>query len=203
MNRLEIFEVHNQQRNKVNAFHIGLVAALTLINLAFRTVNHFTASHDRTLPQYSTMKLSTNMKRLLIIIGIVVCVAAANVVWGQAEGVITYETKVNLHRRIPPEREAMKAMIPEFRTSKDQLFFKGPESHYKPLIEDAEEDMSSTASHGGMVIKMQIPTSETYVNQQTQEIITQQEFQGKQYLVVDTLKVAPWKFGTETKAILG
>jgi GLPGLI family protein len=150
------------------------------------------------------MKLSSTMKKLLIIIGIVVCVAAANVVWGQTEGVISYETKVNMHRRIPPEREAMKTMIPEFRTTKEQLFFKGPESLYKPVIEDTEEDMSSsTHSSGGMTIKMQIPNTETYVNQDTQERIVQQEFQGKQYLVVDTLKVSPWKFGTETKTILG
>jgi len=144
------------------------------------------------------------MKRLLIILGIVVSLAAANVVLGQTEGVISYETKVNLHRRIPPEREAMKAMIPEFRTTKEQLFFKGPESLYKPVIEDTEEDMSSsTASHGGMTIRMQIPNSETYMNRDTQERIVQQEFQGKQYLIVDTLKVSPWKFGTETKTILG
>lgn len=145
------------------------------------------------------------MKRLLIILGIIVCAAAANVVWGQTEGVITYETKMNLHRRIPPEREAMKAMIPEYRTSKDQLFFRGPESLYKPVIEDSEEDMSSGATHssGGMTIRMQTPNIETYTNRDSQERIVQQEFQGKQYLIVDTLKVSPWKFGTETKTILG
>jgi GLPGLI family protein len=152
------------------------------------------------------MKLSTTMKKLLIIIGIAVCLAAANVVWGQTEGVISYETKVNLHRRIPPEREAMKAMMPEFRTSKEQLFFKGPESLYKPVIEDTEEDMSASGNAhggGGMVIRMQMPNIETYSNTDTQEKIVQQEFQGRQYLIIDTLKVSPWKFGTETKTILG
>ena len=150
------------------------------------------------------MKLSTTMKRLIILLGVIVCVAAANIVWGQTEGVINYETKVNLHRRIPPEREQMKAMIPEFRTTKEQLFFKGAESLYKPVIEDSEEDMTSTThSSGGMTIRMQIPNSETYLNRDTQERIVQQEFQGKQYLVEDTLKVSPWKFGTETKTIQG
>ena len=151
------------------------------------------------------MKLSTNMKRLLLLIGIVVGVAAANVVWGQAEGVISYETKINLHRRIPPEREAMKTMIPEFRTTKEQLFFKGVESLYKPVIEDTEDDMTSSTTHGGggMVMRLQTPNIETYSNTDTQERIVSQEFQGKQYLIVDTLKVSPWKFGTETKTILG
>jgi GLPGLI family protein len=151
------------------------------------------------------MKMSATMKRIIILIGIIVCVTAANIVWGQTEGVINYETKVNMHRRIPPEREQMKAMMPEFRTTKEQLFFKGSESLYKPVIEDSEEDMASTTTHGGggMVIRMQIPTSETYLNRDTQERIVQQEFQGKQYLISDTLKVSPWKFGTETKTIQG
>jgi GLPGLI family protein len=152
------------------------------------------------------MKRSIIMKRLLILIGIIVSVAATNIVFGQSEGVITYETKLNMHRRIPPERQEMKAMIPEFRTTKEQLFFKGPESLYKPVIEDSEEDMSAsgtTHGGGGMRITMKIPATETYVNQETQERVVQQEFQGKEYLIVDTLKVSPWKFGTETKTILG
>lgn len=145
------------------------------------------------------------MKRIIILLGIIVCVAAANIVWGQSEGVISYETKVNLHRRIPPEREQMKAMIPEFRTTKEQLFFKGPASLYKPVIEDTEEDMASTSTHssGGMTFRMQTPNIETYLNRDTQERVVQQEFQGKQYLIEDTLKVSPWKFGTETKTIQG
>lgn len=151
------------------------------------------------------MKLSSTMKKLIILLGILVCVTAANAVLGQTEGVITYETKVNMHRRIPPEREAMKAMIPEFRTTKEQLFFKESESLYKPVIEDSEEDMSSTTTHsgGGMVFRMQMPTSETYLDRQTQARIVQQEFQGKPYLIVDTLKVSPWKFSFETKMIQG
>ena len=31
------------------------------------------------------------MKRIIILIGIIVCVTAANIVWGQTEGVINYE----------------------------------------------------------------------------------------------------------------
>jgi len=151
------------------------------------------------------MKLSSTMKKIIILLGIVVCVTAFNVVWGQTEGVITFETKVNMHRRIPPEREAMKAMIPEYRTTKDQLFFRSSESLYKPVIEDSEEDMSSTTTHGGggMVFRMQAPNSETWLNRDTQERVVQQEFQGKQYLIEDTLKMSPWKFGTEVKTIQG
>ena len=79
------------------------------------------------------MLTSKRMKSLLVILGILVCIAATEVVFAQGqgtEGVITYEMKINLHRRIPPGQEARKAMIPEFRTTKQQLFFNQSESLY-------------------------------------------------------------------------
>jgi len=80
------------------------------------------------------------MKRLLILAGILVSLTAAQVVFGQTqEGLITYDVKVNLHRRLPPDRAEMKTMIPEFRTTKEQVFFKADESLSKPLIEDEDE----------------------------------------------------------------
>ncbi|MFZ6001439.1 MAG: GLPGLI family protein [Bacteroidota bacterium] len=142
------------------------------------------------------------MKKLLILLGVLVSLTAANVVFAQTtEGVITYEIKVNMHRRLPPDRQDMKAMIPEFRTTKEQLFFNASESLYKPLIEDEEQDM--TASGGGVHIRMQQPNNEFYFDQNTQTIVSKQEFMGKHYLIEDTLKVSPWKFGTETKTIQG
>lgn len=139
------------------------------------------------------------MKKILLLAGVLVSLAAANVVFGQTSGVITYEVKVNLHRRLPPDRADMKAMMPEFRTTKEQLFFNDHESLYKPLIEDEEEELSG----GGMRIKMQQPNVEIYLDQQTGKIVSKQEFMGKDYLIDDSVKVSPWKFGTETKVIQG
>jgi GLPGLI family protein len=140
------------------------------------------------------------MKRILLLIGILVCLAAAQVVLAQVNhGVIHYETKMNLHRNIPPEREGMKSMIPEFRTTKEQLFFNASETLYKPVIEDEEEEIQS----GGMRMGFNAPQSETYINTETQIRTVAQEFMGKKYIIEDTLKMSPWKFGTETKNILG
>lgn len=121
--------------------------------------------------------------------------------FSQVEGVITYETRINMHRMLPPGQEDRKAMIPEFRTVKNQLFFNGDESLYKPLIEE-EEDEGQGGRGGRRFRPMQ---QEIYLKQSTGIMLTKQDFRfaSKQYLVVDTIKVAPWKFGTDTKKIAG
>ncbi len=125
--------------------------------------------------------------------------AVQTVVAQVKEGVILYETKINTHRNIPPERSGMKAMVPEFRTLKHQLFFNESESLFKPVIEEVEEEFTSE----GMRMRFITPQVETYANVQDQKSIVSQEFMGKKYLITDTLKTAPWKLGTETKNILG
>jgi GLPGLI family protein len=130
----------------------------------------------------------------------VISLAAAHFVLGQNnQGIINYETSVNLHRNLPPERQYMKSMIPEYRTTKEQLVFNETESLYKPVEEDEEQEVSG----GGVRIRMGRPQAETYTSSGTMERLVQQDLFGKKYLVVDTIQMDPWKFGTETKDILG
>jgi GLPGLI family protein len=145
------------------------------------------------------MKISTTMKRILLFLGVLVCLTAAHVVFGQTEGSIIYEVKMNMHRNIPKEREEMKNMIPEFRKSRDQLFFNTSESLYKAVEEDDDTDVDN----GGMRMVIQRPKNETYVNQAATKRVLLQEFMGKKYLIEDSLKVTPWKFGDETKEVKG
>jgi len=141
----------------------------------------------------------------MLLAGVIVSlVAGVNVLTAQTtEGVINYEVKIDNHRRIPKERESMKAMIPQFRTEKQQLFFNGNESLYKKLEEDSEEEMAPGHGSGGVQVRMQVPKMEIYLDNTQQVRVMQQEFMGKQYLITDSLKVSPWKFGTETKTIQG
>jgi GLPGLI family protein len=149
------------------------------------------------------MTISATMKRILLLVGVLVSLAAANVVFGQATGVINYEVKINLHRNIPPEREAQKAMIPEFRTMKQQLFFNSSESLYKPVIEDEEEPFPSGGTGGGMRMTIRMGGTELYLDQNTGKTLSKQELMGKNYLIEDSVKMSPWKFGTQTKTIGG
>ncbi|MBX2897151.1 MAG: GLPGLI family protein [Cyclobacteriaceae bacterium] len=137
------------------------------------------------------------MKKVILLVGILVSLAAAHVVMGQS-GVILYEQKINMHRNIPAEREAMKAMIPEFRTTKQQLFFNSAESLYKTVIEDEEEQFSN----GGMRMSFRMPNTEMYMHH-SGKIISKQEFMGKNYLIEDSVQMSPWKFGDQVKTIAG
>lgn len=143
------------------------------------------------------------MKRILIFLGILVSLTAAHFVFAQtAEGVITYEVKVNMHRRLPPERQGMKEMMPEFDVHKEQLSFTATESLYKPVIEESEDDFAGEDG-GGMRMRFRRPNAEVYFNHASSKKVTQQEFMGKKYLIEDSVKITPWKFGTEVKTILG
>lgn len=142
------------------------------------------------------------MKKIILLVGVLVSLTAANVVFGQTTGVINYEAKINMHRNIPPERESMKAMIPEFRTTKQQLFFNETESLYKMVIEDEEESFTSgSAGGGGMRMTFRMPNTELYLDQSAGTTLSKQEMMGKNYLIEDSVKMAPWKFGTQTKTI--
>lgn len=141
------------------------------------------------------------MKRIVLILGILVSVAAATVAFAQTEGVISYETKINVHRNLPADRQEMKSMIPEFRMVQDVLVFNASESLHKPIIEDEEDQFDHGG--GGMRMRFARPENETYVNQEQSKRILIQDFMGKKFLIEDSLNIMPWKFGSETKEING
>jgi GLPGLI family protein len=140
------------------------------------------------------------MKRILLLLGVLTMFAASSIVFEQVpEGVITYEVKTNMHRRLPPDRQEMKSMVPEFNISKDQLFFNPSESLYRP-VEEEEDEPDDTAP---VRMRFARPNAEIYVHPTSGRHLVSQEFMGKRYLIDDTLKISPWKFGNETKTIHG
>jgi GLPGLI family protein len=134
------------------------------------------------------------MKNILTIICLISIFTTAKA----QEGIIDYTTKMNNHRRLTGEREAMKNMIPEFTTFKYQLYFNATESLYKPSEEEEDEVV---AAGGG--VRMRMPQSETYFNHAASRKVIQRDVMGKSYLIIDSLKITPWKFNRETKTILG
>lgn len=137
------------------------------------------------------------MKKLLFLI----LVFASAVTFAQSnEGTVVYEIKVNMHRRLPAEQNDMKAMIPEFRTSKMQLFFNQNESFYKNIEEENDEEESS---NGGVQIKFTTPQNELYFDFANKKKVEMREFMTKKFLIEGELKANAWKLSDETKTIKG
>jgi GLPGLI family protein len=147
-------------------------------------------------------KYSPKMKTILLVFGAIVSLAAGHIVFTQdTEGVIEYEVKINMHRMLAEDRQKMKSMVPEFRTSQHQLFFRASESLYKPVEEDVDDDPDFSKEPGRM--RFHQPHVEMYFDHATSKRITQQEVMGKEYLIEDSLKLPPWKFGTDIKTVMG
>jgi GLPGLI family protein len=119
------------------------------------------------------------------------------------EGIIYFDSKMNMHKRIQDPQ--VKAMIPEWRTTKHELYFNLTESSYRNAPADEEENNEINSNSGGAQITMKFnaPQNEFYKNFGTNSYINETEFLGKKYLVVDSLKNIPWKLGTETKKVAG
>jgi GLPGLI family protein len=121
------------------------------------------------------------------------------------EGSIVYERKINMHKRLGPEQESMKNMIPEFNTSKTQLLFSETESVFKNVKE--EEDIRETAGQEGggrMVMRFGGGENETYKNYATEKLIELRELGPKKYIIEDSLRKLNWKLDeSETKTIKG
>ncbi|MBK7936122.1 MAG: GLPGLI family protein [Lewinellaceae bacterium] len=117
-----------------------------------------------------------------------------------SEGIVQFEEKVNVHRSLPPDAADMKAMIPEFRTQKNELLFTETESLYRNVEEEEEDE---EIGGGGVQIRMQRPEAVYYRNFAALRKINYQEFFGKNYLIMDTLAAGNWKISVDSKQILG
>lgn len=119
------------------------------------------------------------------------------------EGVIIYERKINMHKRIQDEQ--MRAMIPEFRTSKHQLMFSDSSCVYKIVPEDEMPEAFSNEGGGQRFVMRMGPgdNGELYKNFAEGKSIETRDLGAKTYIIEDTIKNRSWKLTGETKTILG
>jgi GLPGLI family protein len=119
------------------------------------------------------------------------------------EGTIIYERKINMHKRIQDEN--MKAMIPEFRTTKHQLLFSDSVSMYKTVPEEEQPDAMHEEGGARVIVRMGGPgeNSEQYKNFAEGKAIQAMEMGARNLLIEDSIKPRKWKLTGETKQILG
>ncbi len=116
------------------------------------------------------------------------------------EGIIVYERKINMHKRITDPQ--MRAYIPEFRTSKHELLFSDSASIYRTIPED---EMPET-NEGGVRMVMRFgggDGDELYKNFSLLQSIRQTDIGSKTYIVEDSIRTQQWKLSNETKTMMG
>ena len=139
------------------------------------------------------------MKKILLSVAGLIAINAASA--QIKEGVIVYERKMNLHRRITDQQ--IKAMMPEFRTSKHQLLFCDSTSIYKAAPEDNVPDPFASGQGGGIVMRMGGgENAQQYRNYSEAKAVESMEFGAKTYLIEDTIKAYGWKLTGETSTFL-
>jgi len=118
------------------------------------------------------------------------------------QGTIIYERKVDVYRRMQDEQ--MKAMVPQFQTSKSELIFGDNISVYKSLPEDNAPDPFNNGGGGNFMIKIGGPGDNAilYKNFANQKFLEQTELADKDYIIDDTIHTPQWKLSDETKTVL-
>jgi GLPGLI family protein len=135
------------------------------------------------------------------------------------KGTISYERKMNLHKRLTGDREQMKAFIPEFRTTKHVLLFTDSISVFKAVQEASNQDErrfegGGDGGGGGERRIMFIgggpggggafgggDNSEMFKDFSKGMGYESREIGAKNYIIEDTLKMSGWKISGESKTI--
>ena len=136
------------------------------------------------------------MKLSLLVAGFLV---SSSLLAQKKEGILVYERKQNMHRTV---NEEMRAMIPEFRSSKHMLIFTEGQSLYKTLPKEEAPDPFS-GNRGGMSLNLGGGSSETYFHFGQNKKLMSTDLFGDPYLITDTIKKHDWKLMDETKTIAG
>lgn len=136
------------------------------------------------------IKFSSIMKHIVILMFLSVWAIAAS---GQTEGKIVYEEKMDMHRRIPAERAEMKEFIPQFRTTKFDLFYTQEASKYKASPANADEEVVHNQGGAQMRMRMQAPQREIYKNLSEDKMVDEREFMTKMFLIKGVAAPQKWK----------
>lgn len=135
------------------------------------------------------------MKLSLFAVGLML---SSSLLAQKKEGIVIYERKQNMHRTVTEE---MRAMIPEFRSSKHMLLFTELQSLYKTIPKDEAPDPFNNRS--GISINIGSGNSENYHHFGQNKKLTSTDLFGDAYLIHDTIRKYNWKLSEETKTIAG
>ena len=123
-------------------------------------------------------------------------------------GEIVYLDKTNVHKSLPPEMEAMKDRVPEFRESEKILYFNGAEALYitKPKDESAKPEQQEFRGEGrggrGRGRRFgRNNNNKYYTNIAAGTSVDSRNFFGKDFLIEGAREALKWKITGEQKQV--
>ena len=133
-------------------------------------------------------------------IAITMIIASVQQVSAQVvQGVIHYELTIDMHRTLPANRPELRNFIPQYRTDHFSLYFNSDATAYKPRQVQTQE----ATGGGGARVVMRAPRVETHIERSSRARTVSLDFMGRNILIVDTMGIEPWRFGSETMQIAG
>lgn len=122
-------------------------------------------------------------------------------------GEIVYLDKVNNHKTLPPEREALKDRIPEFRETKKILYFNAKEALYTNKPKDKADKAKQQEFQGerrrrrGGRFGRGSNNNKFYTNFAEGSSVDSRNFFGRDFLIQGTRKALKWKITGEQKQV--
>ena len=147
------------------------------------------------------------MRQIIILFFTLASLFATSLMSQNNSGEIVYLDKVNLHRNLPPERQALKDRIPEFRETDKVLYFNGTEALYMTKPKDETEKVEQQefrgegrrGRRGGRFGRDN--NSQYYTNITDGTSVDSRNFFGKDFLIEGSRKALKWKITGEQKQV--
>lgn len=119
-------------------------------------------------------------------------------------GYVTFDEKINLHKRIKTDNPEIKAMLPEFKTDKKVLYFSPDACLYKNVSKE-DGDLSIKKSEGDHEVKMVFRAPENILFRDLKEgkTIEKKEFMTRDFLINGELPKKTWKITGKQENIAG
>jgi GLPGLI family protein len=145
--------------------------------------------------------MKTQMHSMKYMLTLAIHIALCTIVTAQMQGKIVFEEKIDMHRRLPPERAEMKDMIPQYRSSKYELHYTQDVSKYK-TSDATDEEVVGTQGNAQFRMKMTAPKREVYKNLGEDRMVDEREFMTKMFLIKGGVSPFPWKIADGQKKIM-
>lgn len=123
---------------------------------------------------------------------------------GQSTGEIIYKETVKFEIELPEGMEQFKDQIPSSQQFTKTLLFNSKAMIYKDVDLGHDDNHSMSSDNGGvqMMVQIERPDNQTYVDLKSGKTIEKKDFMGKKFIVEGKAKRYKWNMTGEQKKIM-